>query len=430
MKQPNQIEPPVETSPPAPQTPNPPASTAKSGGVLRGVGITLLAFGLLFGTVAGVVVATNNRPDELTEEERPTLPEVAVVVASESQVQTRVTGYGEVRAQFEISLAAEVEGQIVDLGSSFATGSLVDKGALLVQVDESRYLERLALARSAVAQARVVLLQEEREAAQARREWERAKLSGTPDSPLLLHEPQLASARAELAAAEARLISAQLDVERTHIKAPFNAVVLRRHVSPGTYLQPGTVVADLIDRDRVEIRVPLSPDQWALLPEADLLGADRTPLTLTAHDGRATWRGYVLRVERHVESASRQRALIAAVDQPLSLANPLLPGTFVTAEIDGKRLDRVISIPASAMTRRGEVWYVTPDRRLASYPVSPLFERDGQLVVPPPTRDAEIEILVQPLQAYAPGMKVMTFEEREIGAEVDPAEEVRHDRAE
>ena len=53
------------------------------------------------------------------------------------------------------------------------------------------------------------------------------------DGDLALRKPHLEKALADLAAAEADLRQADLQLERTRLAAPFNAILRARHVTVG-----------------------------------------------------------------------------------------------------------------------------------------------------------------------------------------------------
>ncbi len=65
----------------------------------------------------------------------------------------------------------------------------------------------------------------------------------------LLSETAVAQARARLAGAEAELKRSELDLARTHVKAPFNGIVEDVHQEVGDYVNPGSPCATIVDLD-------------------------------------------------------------------------------------------------------------------------------------------------------------------------------------
>ncbi|MEM8960364.1 MAG: efflux RND transporter periplasmic adaptor subunit [Acidobacteriota bacterium] len=338
-----------------------------------------------------------------------TSPLLAVTVIPSKPVRTRpvVRSYGEVTARFRTILRAETAGTLLSVTSQADSGRRVRRGTVLMKLDDSRLVEALARAEADVGDAHVRLSEENLRAQQAAADWDRIG-NGEPASEFLLREPQRESARLTIAAAEAAVLEARNNLDRAVIRAPFDAVVVRRHASLGSYVQPGTELLELDSSNRVEVRLPLSSEDWELLPpESELLG---WPVALASSSSSShVWRGQVSRIEQHVVSESRQRSLVVTVADPLDLDPPLFPGTFVRAKMEGRELNDVLKLPVSAMTERNEIWFVDTEGRLARAPVEAMLTSDGLILVrlSPPIPTAEVlDVLVHPMASYLPGIAV------------------------
>ena len=265
----------------------------------------------------------NPHPQRINKPQR---PEVAVITVERAGYNARIRGYGETEPHFTLTLTAQVSGQVVAQSEKFEAGYQVKKGEVLIELEDSDYQSAVADAKSTLASARLDLLEEQREASQAKAEWLASGISGEPDSELVLHKPQLEAADAAVAKAEAALLSAEKDLSRTKLTAPFDAIVVERMTAPGSYLQAGTEVATLYSTDMVEIPVALTTRDWENLPDPATLSGDQWPVVLKSVEGNQTWAGHVLRAEQHVDTTSRQRTLLIAVDSPLAQVPPLFPG--------------------------------------------------------------------------------------------------------
>jgi membrane fusion protein (multidrug efflux system) len=353
-------------------------------------------------------------PDKITETAIQ-LPEVAVIQVNKGNYKAEVIGHGEARARYQLTLTSEVSGQVEYLGKSFETGKHLQKGEQLVKLNDIDYQQAVASAQSAVADAQLALLEEQRQGKQASLEWQSSGIAGEPDSPLVLRQPQLAAAQAKLNNAQRQLTKAQRDLSKTRITAPFAALVVSRDVQPGSYLQVGNTIATLYSTDRMEIEIPLSNEQWLSLPSIADLHAHQWPVILTNIAGTVEWQGYVERVEQHLDSASRQRALMVVVDNPLTLDSPLFPGTFVEAKIQGRELEQLWQLPASAISQQGEVWYVDQTGELASFAAHKRFAQGNASYIAPMLGLESAQIVIRPLNSYVPGMRVMaTLENSEV----------------
>lgn len=367
-----------------------------------------LAFlvGAIFYTRQLIAEQADHRP--LPQIKQIRLPEVSVLTVERASYSARIEGYGETAAHYSLTLSAQTKGQVLMQSPQLEAGCQVKKGDLLLQMEDSDYLSAVASAQSELAAAKLALLEEQREASQAQAEWDASGLDGQPDSDLVLHTPQLEADRAAVAKAEATLASAEKDLTRTKMIAPFDAIVVQRLTSPGSYLQVGTEVATLYSTDMVEVAVPLSTRDWGNLPDTKTFSEIPWPVQIKGVEGTKAWSGRVLRAEQHVDSTSRQRTLLVAVDFPLQQTPPLLPGTFVEVGIEGSTIENVWKLPSSALSQRGEVWYVTDTGLLNRFVTEPIFSKDNYIYisVPKELSKAPAKVVVHPLSSYLQGMKV------------------------
>lgn len=355
--------------------------------------------------------AQANRPIPTKKEQAPS-PDVSVIKVVAGSYASEVKAYGAAKPHFDISLTAQVAGQIDSISDQFETGKRLKKNTIMARLENSEYQAAVESARQALSSAKVSLLEEERQGLQALSEWKSSGLEGEPDSDLVLRKPQLAAAKATVKQAEASLKAAEKDLSQSAIKAPFDALVINRAVSPGGYVQTGSEMATLYSTDRVEISVALSAQEWNNLPSLAILNSGKWPVEVESVEDHHIWQGRVLRAEQNLNVETRQRSLIIAVDEPLDLEPALFPGTFVSAHITGRNVAGVWKLPNSALSQRGEVWYVSADNTLQKFSASPLFSSSGYIYIQPPEslNNTPVMILVSPLNSYLEGMAVNPVE--------------------
>ncbi|MEM9557989.1 MAG: efflux RND transporter periplasmic adaptor subunit [Acidobacteriota bacterium] len=335
-------------------------------------------------------------------------PIVTVLPSRATTARPEVRARGEVRARFRTVLSAEIAGALVSISRQAHSGRRVTEGTALMTLDDSRYRGAVASARADLEKARLLVEEEDLRARQAIADWGRIDASGDP-SRFLLREPQKRSAQLAVEAAQAALLEAEKNLARTVIRAPFDAAVVRRLAPLGSYVQPGTELIELDSSERVELRLPLTPADWALLPPEGELLAQRWPVELST-GGREPrrWRGRVSRIERHVVTETRQRALVVTVPNPLEQDPPLYPGTFVRATLLGRELAEVLDLPAHVVTEQGEIWFVDGEGLLAKTAVDARPGADGRVLVTAPAElqgDA-LEVVAHPMASYLPGLPV------------------------
>ena len=342
--------------------------------------------------------------------------QVGVYNVSAASYHAVVKGYGEVQPVDSLSLIAQVNGQIDKIAANFKTGALVKAGETLAFINKTPYLKALASAQSDY-QAAVVSLEEERLLGiQTRDEWNRSGLDGDPASDLVLRAPQLKAAQAALEKARQSVASATRDVALTEVTAPFDALVISREVSPGSYIQAGGAVAKLYSVDSAEIAIGLSPSQWTLLPSYTSQGKLGWPVNLLDASTNSHWQANVSRVELHQDMTTRQRNVIVSLNKPLTQQPPLLLGSFVSAQIQGIKLDNIWKIPASAISQKQEVWFISPNNNtLQKFTPNLLFENKGFAFISPYQQLNSALIVSRPLNSYLANTRVQAVIEATTG---------------
>ena len=339
-------------------------------------------------------------------------PSAAVVKVQAGTYKALVKGYGEAVPRYAITYSAEVSGRVDKLMERFETGNIVKKGQTLALLENTTYQQAVAEAKSDLASAKLDLLEEQRTGEQALLEWKRSGLKGEPNSPLVLRTPQLEAQQAIVENAQYSLKKAQQDLNKTEINAPFDALIVEQNIQPGSYVQTGDSIAQLYSTDRVEIDIPLSVKQWQILPDISNYAlshdlAKKWPVTLKSSDGSLSWQGYVVRIEKNVDTTSRQRSLVVAVDSPFAKDVALYPGTFVQADITGKEFANIWQLPASAISQGGDIWFVNDNNELEKVVANKLFAKGAFVYVTPIENMTVANIIKRPLSSYLVGMRVV-----------------------
>ncbi len=315
-----------------------------------------------------VLQATRPEPEQNQAPPRPTSVYTAEVTRETSALE--VVTQGEVRARTDIDLVSQVGGRIVSVSPEFTEGGQIEPGATLLKIEDTDYRLALSQAAAAVADARLALQQALADADVARKQ-----LRNEPDaSDLALKKPQVTQARALLAAAEANLEQARLDLERTAVSLPFRGRLVDTRVDVGQYIIPGTVIGRAFATDVVEVRLALNDAQLASLglPIGFAAGAgEALPVSLSARVAgeEQRWEGELVRLDASVDPDTRLLYGMAVVHDPYG-ANvsdrgmPLAVGLFVDATISGRVLEDAVGIPASGLRAGNKVFLVNDEGRL------------------------------------------------------------------
>ncbi|MCZ6843450.1 MAG: HlyD family efflux transporter periplasmic adaptor subunit, partial [SAR324 cluster bacterium] len=244
---------------------------------------------------------------------------------------------------------------------------------------------------SNVAQTQYELKLELGRQAVAKREYELLGESlRVQDLELVLRAPQLNAARAAEQAADAALERARLNLQRTRVAAPFNAVVQKKLVGIGSQVAAGTALATLVDSDEywVEVSVPTDRVRWINIPASS---SETGSSVRIRHD--AAWspgafrKGTVVRLMTDLEPEGRMARLVVVVNDPFSLREEnlrqprLTLGAYVRVEIEGKMLPQVARIPRSTLREGNRVWVMTEDRTLDFREVKILWNESDHVFI-------------------------------------------------
>jgi len=179
----------------------------------------------------------------------PPAPLVRLDDVRAGSLRTTLRFPGEVRAGARSRLASGADGAVRDV--AVEVGDPVRAGQVLLRVDARLPRARLDVARAELERAK-------REAELARMERDRLEqLDPGTVSDLELEQKRTAAsvAAATEAAAEATVAEREADLAQFVVRSPYDGVVAGRRVDPGTWVQPGDPVLDLVTTDGLEIIV-------------------------------------------------------------------------------------------------------------------------------------------------------------------------------
>lgn len=369
---------------------------------MRRILITLLSITLVLGAVLIARSLVMNAPQ--AERKRP--PKTAALVktrtlgAADETITLKLTGT--VVPAEAIKLQARVAGEVVSMAPNFIDGGRLKKGEAVLRIDPVDYELALADAESKLEQARFAYKTELGRQEVAKHEWELFKTDDATEleQELALRKPHLAADKAALNAAEAALRKAQINLERTHIRAPFNAIVTKRSVHIGSQAALQTELGALVGTDAYWVKISIPVDR---LRRVSIPGAS---VKIVSASG-ATRQGTVIKLLGDLEEKGRMARLLVEVKDPQGALpqnrgkNPLLLGEYIRAEIEGSRLAAVHRIPRLAFRENSTVW-IAKDGKLDIRPVEVLWRDTDQVIIGEGIDDGESLILsdlTAPIQA-------------------------------
>ena len=331
---------------------------------------------------------------------------VETMVAYPSEVSAKISSQGTIRPEHEIFITSELSGKVAWVSESFLDGAGFRTGDTLMKIEKRDYELALISTESSLFQAKLALEREEAESNLASIEWKRV---GKGDaSSLTLREPQLAQARAVLAAAEAAYEQSKRNLERTSIIAPFDGRVRKKMLDLGTNLIPGARVADIYATASFEVRLPIAdkdiPFLGIPLDGTSINSTNRPDVKLSTSYGgdELEINGSIVRSESEIDLKTRMISVIATI--PISKSNTRFKvGMFVNAEIKGSSFPGVTVVPRSAV--KDDMIWVVIDQKLRRKSVEVIrYEKDFAFISNGLNKNDRI--LITRLSSYVDGMPV------------------------
>jgi RND family efflux transporter MFP subunit len=235
-----------------------------------------------------------------------------------------------------------------------------------------------------------------------------------------------------VASAEANVITAERNLERTRIRAPYAGRLRRKNVDVGQFVAMGSPVATIYAVDFAEVRLPLPDDELAYVELPLHYRGERKrqkgpQVTLKADFAGETfqWTGTIVRTEGEIDPGSRMVHAVAQVKNPYGRGEdpdrpPLAVGLYVEAEIEGTTAEGVAVLPRSALRGRSQVLVVTPEDRLEFRDVDLLRTTRDEIYVQGGLKAGE-RVCLSPLEAVTDGMRVRTSASAGDTAAEEPA---------
>lgn len=338
-------------------------------------------------------------------------------ILKKEDVQVEVLGYGVVKPDQQTSLQARVSGVVKQLGPRFVPGSRVTQGEILVVLDDTDYKLELANANATLAQAKANLSAEMGNQAVAKTDLDTLALSITEaEKSLILRQPQLEAAKAAVASAQASVKRAELNLERTIIRAPYDGLVISRDTSLGGQVSPTSILGSMASSRAfwVNVAIPQSDLKWISFPGPGKKGSavcvnDASSQSTECH------KGYVLSLQGFVQDNGRQaQVLVEIPTQGMNpKAVPMLVSQYVEARIQGVTLPGVFKLNPR-LVHEDTVW-INKNGVLEIREV-PITFRSAEFVLIHGEADSVIqegeEIVTSNLSAPIAGMAIRTADSK------------------
>ena len=374
----------------------------KDPGVVRVVfiGAAILVVG---GVLTSFLVRHKKPPARAEIAERALRVDVQAVHFED--VPVMIGGFGQARARDEVVIAPEVSGRVLLVHPRLEVGGVIHAGEELFAIDPRDYESRLIEAEAAVAQWGSTVGRTERQydtdkkrlenyeriKELAQRDFEKAaklfkeqsieseSFAGTRESTYRqaadaydvirqtvdLYPMRLEEARSSLTSATAARDQAKLNLDRTVVRAPFDARVKKVNVKAEQMVSPGSPALTIADDSILELSVALNGTdarQWLQFEEGQpadgrawFSRVKPVPVEVAWTEALASnqWQGTMQRIERFDDETRTITAVVqvrgAEASAPRAGSLPLVEGMFCRVRIPGRVAKGVAKLPAEAV---------------------------------------------------------------------------------
>ena len=347
-------------------------------------------------------------------EEKPEVDNTPIVTVENitvAPITLEVDSYGIVKPKYETELVAQVSGQVVELSESFVRGGFIKKNQLLARIDPNDYKAALIDAEANMASARASLEQERAQGKVAENDWK--SITDLSPTELSLRKPQLAQEIARVKSAQASVLRAKRNLERTEIRAPYDALIDSRNVGLGSFVGTGSMIGKLLGTSIAEVRLPVADNQLEFLVAQ---GEGATVNLFGTFAGRETlWPAKIARSEGVIDSTSRMSYLVAEIKDPYLLSNkknetPIRFGTYVNAKILGIDLPNAASVPRY-LVDNGRVAILDSESKLHYAELNIVRKNGSNVIVSKGLVDGD-RLIVSALDYPVDGMKLALIDDK------------------
>jgi len=299
-----------------------------------------------------------------TATERPAVP-VTVATATRRDLPIYLTGLGTVQATLSVGIHSLVEGTLQEV--RFTEGQRVKNGDILAKIDPRPYQAALDQAKAKKAQDEAQLVAAEKDLA---RFITLAQKSFETQQNLDLQRAKVDQLKAMIEGDAASIEAAQVQLDRTDIRAPSDGRVGIRLVDPGNTVHASDTgaIVNLVLVQPAAVVFTLPAQALDNVRRAMVHGT--VEITAFDQDNRVPLSvGKLLLIDNAIDAATatiRLKAVFANDDERL------WPGEFVNARLLLETRSDALAIPSAAIQRGPQglfVWIATADNTAAVRPL-------------------------------------------------------------
>lgn len=349
--------------------------------------IKVLLFSLIVLILLGIIflpkILSSEAPGSVnTSMGRSDVVTVKAHIAKFETLNNRVFATGTILANEEVELRSEVSGKITQI--LFREGSFVNKGDLLVKINDADLQAQLRRAETKVKLSRD-------------KEFRQRQLR----EGNLISQEEFENTVSELNVniADYELIKAQID--KTEIRAPFSGVVGLRSVSEGSFVTTSTVIARLQNLSSLKIDFSI-PERYSSV----VIVGDELEFKISGSTNIYVAKVYA--IEPKIDPATRTLQIRAICK---TYNRELIAGAFANVELKLKKINNAILIPTVSIVpeMKGQRVYLIKNGVAVPQPVEIGIREEARVQVLAGVSEGDT-VVTSGILLLRPGLKVKISE--------------------
>jgi len=281
---------------------------------------------------------------------------VEVAPLEQRQVNYTVMAPGSIEAFQQVQITARVAGAVDRV--AFVEGQQVKQGDTLATIETDRYQVAVDQAKASLARAQAT--EQAAEAELSRRQGADTAHPGlVAGEEIATYQTNVATTKADVSSAEQAVRVAQLNLRDAYVRSPIAGVVQSRTVQAGQYLQPGAVLATLVQRDPLLLRFGVTEQDAPRLQTGMMAN-------MVLRESSRTYQAKIILVADSADPTTRLVPVTAEVDDT-EHKYWLRPGAFCEVNIPIGNARPAIVVPSLAVqpTATGNIVYTVDDKNVA-----------------------------------------------------------------
>ncbi|WP_166254837.1 efflux RND transporter periplasmic adaptor subunit [Marinobacter salicampi] len=345
---------------------------------------------------------------------------VSIVVLDDSEVRPSRDFVGRTAASARAGLMPRIEAEIREI--LFKEGSRVNKGQILVRLEDTRASADLQQAQAELTAARAEVGSANKN---LKRGEEVAGKGFLSDVDLDKLKDRFSAAESRLQAAEAAVRKADTDLDYAEIRAPFDGWIGRLNFDEGAVVSPASgPITEVLVTDPMYVEFQLDESDYVAFRRTRSGATEPAPasqlfLELTLPDGVRYDQGGILDfADVQTDASTGTVAMRAIFPNPDTL---LVPGLYVNLRIEGQAGDKQVLVPQMAVqeTIEGKFVLVVDEQQRVAQRFIRTGSRQGAMLVVESGLEAGERVVVEGLQKVRSGIKVNPVQmliDRQTGA--------------